>query len=272
MQSRGLLYQPGFISPFEKQKLLAEISALRPIWEHRFSVHNPPPSGQENRRLLRPVYWLGNWQFACLNYYHPPKGTEFRCVQAENFPPAMDQMVQRIQDLVQQNIESRDVPRGWTLNTCLVNYYGSQLHGGSKQDVARVGEHKDFEPGPVASVSFGDRALFQFVDSPHKQARSHVILQQWLEDSSLQIFAGEKFKKRLFHRVQRVEKKHPLFDLPTPDFETRRLNLTFRYVPKEHIQEYHRFPLKLRQDIRPYMQQLAQNSTFFREALIKETN
>ena len=30
-------------------------------------------------------------------------------------------------------------------------------------DVARVSEHRDFEPGPVASISLGERALFQFV-------------------------------------------------------------------------------------------------------------
>jgi alkylated DNA repair protein (DNA oxidative demethylase) len=265
---RGLIYKPQFISKIRKQKILSEVKQLYPIWEYRFSKSNPPPAGQENRRLLRPVYWLGNWQFACLNYYHPPKGIEFRCVEAEAFPPEMQSMVNEIEEIIRNNIEPGDIPRHWELNTCLINYYGSQIQDGKKTDVARVGEHKDFEPGPVASVSFGDRALFQFVSSRHKQAQSQVVLQQWLDDSSLQIFAGEKFKKQLFHRVQRVDRKaEEIFDLNTPDFETRRLNFTFRYVPREHIQPLSRFPEHLRNDVIPYVQKLSERSEFFRDLL-----
>ena len=120
----------------------------------------------------------------------------------------------------------------------------------------------------MASVSFGERALFQFVSSQSKQSQSEVFIQQWLEDSSLQIFGGDKFKKQLFHRVQRVEKKlEPLPGLNTPDFETRRINFTFRYVPKEHIVAYHKLPENPKQDIQPYVAALAQNSRFFRQAL-----
>lgn len=263
---RGLIYRPQFISQTRKDLILSEVKKLFPIWEYRFSKSNPPPPDQPNRKLLRPVYWLGNWQFACLNYYHPPKGIEFRCVEAEPFPNEIQNLVTEIEELIKNNIEPRDIPRGWTLNTCLINYYGSHSLGGKNVDVARVGEHKDFEPGPVASVSFGERALFQFVSSKHKQAQSQVILQQWLDDSSLQIFAGEKFKKLLFHRVQRVEnKRNELFDLNTPDFQTRRLNFTFRYVPKEHIQPLHRFPKNLQEDVKPYIQQLAERSDFFKK-------
>ena len=266
--TRGLIYKPEFISTQRKETILQELRSFYPIWEERYSKNNPPPPGQEQRRLLRPVYWLGNWQFACLNYYHPPKGTEFRCVQAEAFPPEMQAMVDEIQGIVHDQIEARDIPRGWKLNTCLINYYGSQIQDGKKIDVARVGEHKDFELGPVASVSFGEKALFQFVKSAHKQAQSQVVLQQWLEDSSLQVFAGDKFKKLLFHRVQRVEKNHfPLFDLNTPDFETRRLNFTFRFVPPEHIQPLSRFPQKQKEDVLPYVQKLAERSEFFRSLL-----
>lgn len=248
--------------------ILAELKALHPIWENRFSKNNPPPVGQSQRRLLRPVYWLGNWQFACLNYYHPPKGIEFRCVEAEPFPPQMQALVDEITEMVHNHFEARDIPRGWELNTCLINYYGSDLHDGKRTDVARVGEHKDFEPGPVASVSFGDRALFQFVESAHKQARSHVVLQQWLEDSSLQIFGGERYKKKLFHRVQRVDRKRSeIFELNTPEFETRRLNFTFRYVPREHIQPLSRFPKPLQEDVLPYVRVLAERSAFFKEVL-----
>jgi DNA oxidative demethylase len=151
----------------------------------------------------------------------------------------------------------------------LINYYGSQIaEDGKKTDVARVGEHKDFEPGPVASVSFGERALFQFVSSRDKQSQSQVVLQQWLEDSSLQVFGGERFKKKLFHRVQRVDRKRgEVFNFGTPDFETRRLNFTFRYVPREHIQPLNSFPEGLKSDVRPYVETLAQNSDYFSKVL-----
>ena len=93
----NLHYQAGFVSPLRKQKILTELKSIYPIWEERFSKNNPPPAGQSQRRLLRPVYWLGNWQFACLNYYHPPKGVEFRCVEAEPFPSEMQSMVSEIE-------------------------------------------------------------------------------------------------------------------------------------------------------------------------------
>jgi alkylated DNA repair dioxygenase AlkB len=267
--TRGLIYKSQFLNAAARAKLLGELKAYHPIWEQRFSESNPPPAGQTQRRLLRPVYWLGNWQFACLNYYHPPKGMEFRCVKAEPFPPFMQSLVNEIQHMVRDHFPDKDVPRDWELNTCLVNYYGTQLGSAKQEDVARVGEHKDFEPGPVASISFGDRALFQFVSSAHKQARSQVVLQQWLEDSSLQIFGGDRYKKQLFHRVQRVEdKRGELFETYTDDFKTRRLNLTFRYVPRDHIQPLNRFPAHLQNDVKPYVAELAKTSEFFKQLLV----
>ncbi len=261
-----MIYRPDFVSKVQKAELLKEIAALFPIWENRYSKSNPPPDGKTHRRLLRPVYWLGNWQFACLNYYHPPQGTEFRCVEAEPFPPMMQQLAEEIMQMVRNQFAEKDVPRKWELNTCLINYYGSDLHDGKATDVARVGEHKDFEPGPVGSLSFGSRALFQFVESRHREAQSQVVLQQWLDDSSLQVFGGERFKKKLFHRVQRVDRKSTdIFQLNTTEFETRRLNLTFRYVPREHIQPLDRFPKHLQRDVLGYVQELAIRSDFFRE-------
>jgi hypothetical protein len=264
----GLIYKSGFISPQAKREILEYLRTLHPIWENRFSKNNPPPTGQEQRQLLRPVYWLGNWQFACLDYYHPPKGIEFRCVTAERFPPVLQKLVDEIENIVRHSFNEKDIPRDWHFNTCLINYYGNRLEGDKKIDVARVGEHKDFEPGPVGSLSLGDRALFQFVESQSKNHPSRVVLQQWLEDSSLQIFAGERFKKKLFHRVQRVDRKEPVFEgLNTAYFETRRINFTFRYVPKEHIVDYSRFPSHLKEDILPYVQELAEHSAFFRSIL-----
>ena len=271
--SKSLIYEPGYVRPADKQEILRYLKTLFPIWEMRYSQNNPPPAGQTQRSLLRPVYWLGNWQFACLNYYHPPKGIDFRCVQAEAFPPVMQKWVDQIQERVRNEFLPKDVPRDWHLNTCLINYYGDRIQsdekGEKKVDCARVGEHKDFEPGPVASISFGEKALIQFVSRAHKQARSQVVKQMWLEDSSLQIFGGDRYKKQLFHRIQRVEKKSgKFFDVNTPEFETRRINFTFRYVPREHIQAFHRFPKALQEDVREYVEKLADKSDFFR-GLIK---
>ncbi|MBX3018682.1 MAG: alpha-ketoglutarate-dependent dioxygenase AlkB [Bdellovibrionaceae bacterium] len=267
---QGLFYEANYLAPKTKSAVLAELEGLRPIWEQRFSKSNPPPEGKENRQLLRPVYWLGNWQFACLNYYHPPKGIEFRCVRGEAYPPALAAEVAKIESFVRANYTPRDLPRGWNLNTCLVNYYGAKEGDPGKwTDSARVGEHKDFEPGPVASLSFGERALFQFVASEGKQAQSQVRLQMWLEDNSLQIFGGDKWKKHLFHRVQRVEDKDRFEYLKGfPGYRTRRINLTFRYVPDEHILPLAKFPPHLLEDIKPYVTQLAEGgSAHFREAL-----
>lgn len=270
----GLIYKPNWVSKSDKQELLNYLLSLYPIWENRFSKSNPPPEGQSQRSLLRPVYWLGNWQFACLNYYHPPKGIEFRCVEAEPFPKVMQKLVDQIQDLIHLNYQERDIPKGWHFNTCLINYYGQKIENGKVIDCARVGEHKDFEPGPVASLSFGDRAFFQFVSSQGKQSQSKVIFHQWLEDSSLQVFGSDRFKKALFHRVQRVENKTKnVFKLnDIENFETRRINLTFRFVPNDHILPLKDFPLNLKQDIRNYVEQLALHSDFWKKSLFEANN
>lgn len=264
---QNLILKKQDLSPRERENILYEIQQFHPIWEMRFSKHNPPPEGTENRQLLRPVYWLGNWQFACLNYYHPPQGIRYRCVEAESFPPHMQALVDRIEALVKTEMHPRDIPQNWTLNTCLINYYGDSIDAnGKKTDCARVGEHKDFEPGPVASISFGERALFQFVDSQGKSSQSQVILQQWLEDCDLQIFAGDKFKKNLFHRVQRVESKdkYKFSNFHTENFEVRRINLTFRYVPKDHIYNFTELPEEKQEDIHVYIKQLANYSSYWK--------
>ncbi|WP_413585244.1 alpha-ketoglutarate-dependent dioxygenase AlkB [Bdellovibrio sp. HCB274] len=266
----NLIYEQNYISFREKEEILKYLSTLYPIWEMRYSKNNPPPENQKQRPLLRPVYWLGNWQFACLNYYHPPKGIYNRCVTGEKYPPVLEYLVNKIESLVKEKFDPRDIPRGWTLNTCLINYYGNQVsEDGKKTDCARVGEHKDFEPGPVASISFGERALFQFVSSKGTETKSDVVLQQWLDDCSLQIFGGEKFKKQLFHRVQRVEEKNgtvfPLNEIS--NFETRRINFTFRYVPDEHIVPFRKLSEEAREDVQQYMEKLAEKSPFFKSQI-----
>lgn len=269
----NLIYKPQAITAHEKAEIIKYLETLSPLWEQRFSKSNPPPENEENRSLLRPVYWLGNWQFACLDYYHPPKGIQNRCVEAEPYPPVLARVVARLEQMVYENFSEKDIPNGWHLNTCLINFYGHKVaidaNGTPKKiDVARVGEHKDFEPGPVGSLSLGEKALFQFVRSQSKDHKSEVILQQWLEDSSLQIFGGDKFKKQLFHRVQRVEDKGFVFTkMKTTNFETRRINFTFRYVPNDHIKAYKNLPENLREDISTYIQELAHTSSFWASQL-----
>ena len=268
-QYQNLIYKPDYIKAAAKTEILNYLATLYPIWEMRFSESNPAPDGESNRELKRPVYWLGNWQFACLDYYHPPKGIRNRCVSAESYPPVLKKIIAEIESEVRQTFSPKDVPEDWHLNTCLINFYGNKFYDDVAIDSARVGEHKDFEPGPVASVSFGEKALFQFVKSEGKQQKSQVILQQWLDDSSLQIFGGDKFKKRLFHRVQRVEDKGIIFkDLKTMGFETRRINFTFRYVPREHVQPYRLFPENLRADLKNYVTELATHSDYWKNELI----
>lgn len=263
----GLHYDREFIGHADRAEILAWLATIHPIWEQRYAPNHPPPAGREQRWLLRPVYWLGNWQFACLDYYHPPKGILHRCVQAEPYPPVLQRLVAEAERIARRIYRGPDMPAGWHLNTCLVNFYGSRIEGERAIDSARVGEHKDFEPGPVASLSLGARAFFQFVESSRIGARAAIVFQQWLDDGSLQIFGGERWKRQVFHRVQRVDRKGVTFPLHTENFLTRRINFTFRYVPDEHIVPYAQLPAGAAADVRGYMEALAQHSDFFRAAL-----
>jgi alkylated DNA repair protein (DNA oxidative demethylase) len=220
------------------------------------------------RGLLRPVYWLGNWQFACLDYYRPPRGVEDRCVQAEPFPAVLARVVADTERRIAKLFTRKDIPDGYHLNTCLVNFYGARRDGERWVDTARVGEHRDFEPGPVASLSIGERALFQFVKSQRIGEREAPLASQWLDDGSLQIFGGAFFKDRVFHRVQRVDKRQKL-ELPPEiaDFRTRRINFTFRYVPDQHVVPFAKLGAAAREDVRGYVERLAESSEFFRRAL-----
>jgi alkylated DNA repair protein (DNA oxidative demethylase) len=264
----GLFYRPQFVNKSDKELILEWLKTLVPLWEMRFSKHNPPPEGDEQRQLLRPVYWLGNWQFACLNYYHPPKGTLNRCVRAEGYPPVLNKILKTIEQIAKVHFKKSDVPEKWKLNTCLINFYGTSIGpDGKRNDCARVGDHKDFELGPVASISFGERAFFQFVLG-NKNLKNNVLEELWIDDSSLQMFGGALYKDRAFHRVQRVENKLKThFDLQVENFETRRINFTFRYVPEEHIVSFRDLPENLKEDTLPYMEALAKNSEYFQKEL-----
>jgi DNA oxidative demethylase len=266
---RCYVYEPGFIDAGSRAEILAWLATLRPLWELRYSTRRPPPPGKQQRGLLRPVYWLGNWQFACLGYYEPPRRTSHVAVAAEPFPGVLARLVATIEKRVRTGFPASAVPRRWHLNTCLVNFYGSRDHDGRAIDAARVGEHRDFEPGPVASLSIGERARFQFVR--RGTAAAPPVRTQWLEDGSLQIFGGPRWKDDLLHRVQRVDDKLGL-DLPPriAGFRTRRVNFTFRYVPDEHVTPYARLPAAARDDVRDYVARLAEHAGFFARALAAE--
>jgi DNA oxidative demethylase len=260
------LYVPEYVTDEARGAILAWLETLHPLWELRYSTRRAPPAGRAQRRLLRPVYWLGNWQFACLDYYRPPRGVKDRCVAAEPFPPVLARIVADVERRVRRGFPPRDVPRGWRLNTCLVNFYGSRLEGERWIDCARVGEHRDFEPGPVASVSLGERALLQFVG--RRGSGEGPVLTQWLDDGSLQVFGGPRWKDQTLHRVQRVDRKLGI-ELPPAieGFRTRRVNFTFRYVPDQHVVRFAKLSATARADVRPYLETLAAHSAFFRAEL-----
>jgi alkylated DNA repair dioxygenase AlkB len=265
------VYEPGFIDAQARGEILAWLATLAPLWELRYSTRRPPPPGREQRSLLRPVYWLGSWQFACLGYYEPPRRTHGVAVAAEPFPPVLGRLVAQIERRVRDGFPVRAVPRRWRLNTCLVNFYGDRRPDGSERtvDAARVGDHRDFEPGPVGSLSLGERARFQFVRRGARDAPP--VRTEWLDDGSLQAFGGPHWKDELLHRVQRVEDKRAL-DLPPAiaGFRTRRVNFTFRYVPDEHVAPFADLPPGARDDVRGYVATLAERSAFFAAALAAE--
>jgi alkylated DNA repair dioxygenase AlkB len=259
------VYHPAFVGERDRDETMAWLATLAPLWEQRYSTHRPPPVGREQRWLLRPVYWLGNWQFACLGYYAPPRGLHDRCVAAEPFPPPLARWVAAIEARVRREFPPADVPRGWHLNTCLVNLYGDRREGERWSDVARVGEHRDFEPGPVASISLGERALFQFV----ARSGGGPVRTQWLDDGSLQVFAGPRWKDELLHRVQRVDRRAKI-ELPprVEGFRTRRINFTFRYVPDQHVVPFAKLGAGARRDVEDYVATLAESTTFWKRALL----
>lgn len=269
---QGLSYDAAFVSAADRAEMLAWLATIHPIWEDRYSERTRP-ADQPNRRLLRPVYWLGVWQFACLDYYRPPHGVVDRCVAAESYPPVLARLVARIEDRSRRMFHGPDMPAGWRLNCCLINLYGDQVEGDTRRDTARVGDHRDFEPGPIGSISLGERALFQFTSRGRRgPGGDDVVAQQWLDDGSMLIFGGEVLKDRCLHRVQRVDRRAGArFDLAGGAFETRRVNFTFRYVPVEHVAPFAGLSTAARGDVRRYVEELALHSPFFAAELAKAT-
>ncbi len=260
--TRGLAHQPRWLSPADRAELMAWLDTLAPLWEQRFSTVRPLPKGEAQRSLLRPVYWLGNWQFACLGYYEPPRRTKDCAVTAEPFPPVMARLVAQMEARARKQLPAAHFVPGWSLNTCLINFYGSRLTASGEDDAARVGDHRDFEPGPVASLSLGERAIFQYVR--RQRGGGEPVRTIPLEDSSLIMFSGPLWKDTLYHRVQRVEDKARGALGPTVEgFRTRRINLTFRFVPPADVVPYGKLATQAREDVAEYVARLSETSDFW---------
>ena len=266
MNLEGAYYDPTFIGDEDRAELVSWLETLHPLWEERHPSRRRARDGQQERRLLRPVYWLGGWQFACLNYYNAPRYVEDRVVAAEPFPPVLARLAARMEAQARRSSEAP--PEGWCLNTCLINFYGEVFRRGRWVDAARVGGHRDHEPGPVGSLSLGARARFQFTTAPKGPVDRDVIAEQWLTDGSMLLFSTPRLKKELYHRVPCVSAAAGWsFSVPLPDIRVRRVNLTFRHVPPTHIVPFHALGSQARDDIQHYVAKLAEHAPFWSEAL-----
>ena len=54
--TRGHLIVQGYLGARPRQEILAWLGSIHPIWQFRFATDRPPPRGEAQRRLLRPVY------------------------------------------------------------------------------------------------------------------------------------------------------------------------------------------------------------------------
>jgi DNA oxidative demethylase len=268
IEEPGFSYLPDFITQEESTQLLNYFATLKPIWEQRHIGAHAGKGADGMRRLSRPVYWLGAWQFACLGYYAEPQHLYEKCLQAEPFPAAINVVLSRLQPRLANHQTPEEL--GSTPNTCLVNFYGSEQVPDAKgrlhmRDYARLKMHKDGEPGPVVMFSLGHSAIFEFVDPEKPQ---HPTLSLKLNHRSVVILSGPHFKDYLYHRVTRVFHKQDI-DMPQVlnGFSLRRISVSFRSVPPEHILPLNEFGLESRTKIHGYVKQLAQHSEHFRRQL-----
>lgn len=252
----GFTYLPRFLSAAEGAALGEYFAGLRPIWEQRFADDDHGRQGAGERRLTRPVYWLGAWQFACLGYYSEPDHLADRSVRAEPFPPVMQTALERLRSAIARHGPDDALP-----NTCLINYYGREVSTGPPRDYARLRMHRDSEPGPVVMLSVGQPAQFELVDPARPQDPE---LSLWVRHRSAVIFSGPRYKDHLYHRVTRVRYgKQPALTCRVPGFEVRRVSVSFRYVPEEHIQDLAALSPEARAKVLGYVETLAQGSPHF---------
>lgn len=270
LEVSGFSYLPRFITQAESDELLRYFGSLKPLWESRYVGDDSVRQGATatSRRLTRPVYWLGAWQFACLGYYAEPEHLHEKCLRAEPFPAVMQGVLDRLKTKVAEH-QSETLP-----NTCLINYYGSELtkdERGRTQpvDLARLKMHRDGEPGPVVMFSIGQPALLEFVDAAKPDEPE---LSLWMKNRSVVIFSGAHFKDHLYHRVTRVRHgDEPVMPTVLDDFKLRRVSVSFRFVPEQHIQPLEAWSAPTRARVQGYVETLAQSSPHFRSELEKVT-
>ncbi len=264
IQRSGFEYLPGFISTQESDELVAYFSSIQPIWEQRHRGDEHEREGEHPRRLTRPVYWLGAWQFACLGYYAEPDHREHRCVQAEPIAAPMQAILERLRERLPDHLPA-PLDSGAEVelpNTCLINYYGRDTSAQVPRDYARLRMHRDQEPGPVIMFSIGQPALFEFVD-PERSAEPELAL--WMRHRSVCILSGPNYKERLYHRVTRVRTGSlPSMSTQLADFALRRVSVSFRSVPVELIEELAALPAASSAKVRDYVETLAHRSPHWR--------
>lgn len=256
----GFSYLPRFISTDEVTELAQYFSSLRPLWEQRHTRSAASRRGQGGR-LTRPVYWLGAWQFAALGYYSQPDHLHQKCVRAEPLPEVMTRILERLRSELLLHGDSGPLP-----NTCLINYYGSEpkKENSPPIDYARLRMHRDSEPGAVAMLSIGQPAQFEFVE-PGSDTPEHA---QWVRNRSVVIISGPKYKDHLYHRVTRVRfGAEPPLSSRLENFDVRRISVSFRHVPEDHIHELCALDESARSIIIPYVEELAIQSAHFRDQL-----
>ncbi len=258
----GFNYLPRFISLEEADVLAAYFASIHPLWEHRHAETDHARDGVGRRRLTRPVYWLGAWQFACLGYYAEPDHREHRCMRAEPLPAVMQSLLERLRPVLHTHDPAFPDPP----NSCLVNYYGKEIHeSGPPVDYARLRKHRDGEPGPVVMISIGQAGLLEFVDVARED---EVALGVWTRHRSISVLSGPEFKDRLYHRIRRVRHgQKPTLTTQLEGFDVRRISVSFRHVPADLIEDFGQLPAESRERIRPYVETLAEHSPHFRAQL-----
>src|SRR5258705_5990067 len=93
---RSYHYDPRYLDAAARAEILTWLATLHPLWELRYSTRRPPPPGKDQRGLLRPVYWLGNWQVACVRYYEPPRRNAGCPARPRPFPPPLARAVRPV--------------------------------------------------------------------------------------------------------------------------------------------------------------------------------
>tara|TARA_R110002096_G_scaffold433887_5_gene653901 strand:- start:12460 stop:13305 length:846 start_codon:yes stop_codon:yes gene_type:complete len=266
IQLGGFTYAPQFMSKDEGDALIEYFGGLQPLWEQRYRDKDNPRNHEHHRRLTRPVYWLGAWQFACWGYYSEPKHTEHRCVRAEPFPEVIREILSRIEPVLREHHSETVDPRLETLpNTALINYYGREVGDGVPRDYARLRMHRDHEPGPVIMFNIGQPALIEFLD-PDRAPEPELRL--WMRHRSITIISGADFKDRLYHRVTQVRTGTlPAMHCQVANFELRRVSVSFRHVPPACIENFSEFPSESQELVRDYVETLAERSDHFRDQL-----